>query len=148
MGTEKKLKSSDGFTLVELMVATFIFTFGLVAIVSSVVSMIGQQQYSDYDTITSNYMNFILEDLQEGASINGDISSVSTYNWPLDGNAPDLFTDGGVEVQIPELGTVTVELLQGDGGPSAKSVDIQMTMSLIAHDGRRIEKTSSRIITY
>ena len=83
MGNCTNLKSNDGFTMIELMIASVIFTFGLVAVLTSVMSMVGQQRYSDYDAITANYINFILEDLQAGAGSSGNILNISNPNINL-----------------------------------------------------------------
>ena len=56
---------SGGFTLIELMIASVTLSIGLVSILGSVISMNGQQRYADQEVTTENYMNYLLENLQE-----------------------------------------------------------------------------------
>ncbi len=146
MGSSTKLKSDDGFTLIELMIATVVFTFGLVAVLTSVMSMFGQQRYDEYDAIASNYMNFFLDDLQDGITLSGNIVNVQSYLSPFDGT--QLFTAGGGNVDIPEIGSVNVTLSLGAAGPGVDTVEVGIAMVFLAYDGRRVTKTGSRIITY
>ena len=146
MGSKTIHKSEHGFTLLELMIATAIFTFGLVAVITSVMAMFGQQRYDEYDAITANYMNFYLDDLQEGITLSGNIVNVPSYLSPF--NGVQLFTPGGGDQTIPEVGIVSVELQQGDAGPGVATVEVQCIMIFTAFDGRQVTKTASRIIAY
>ena len=146
MGLDVNKRAEGGFTLIELMLAAVIFTFGLVAVITSVMSMLGQQRYADYETVAANYMNFFFDDLQAGITLSGNINNVSTYVSPFDGSA--VFSPSSSTVNIPEIGDVTVQMTQGAAGPGVDTVEVILQMTIPAYDGRDIVKTGSRIITY
>lgn len=150
MGVETKQKSEGGFTLIELMIATVIFVFGLVAVLTSVMTMFGQQRYAEYDAISSNYINFFMDDLQDWQNPGaGTLANVTAYQTPsLFGPQRALFANGGGTVTLPELGTVTAAMVLGGAGPGVSTVEVNLTLTLTDYRGRNITKTESRIIAF
>ena len=130
---QKQLIQSGGFSLVELMIAMVVLVGGMVAILGGIVSMNAQQRYADQEAITSNYINYLLEDLQESAP--DSLSEVLNYSLSPDpfGNTHDLFVDADSPVTflLPGLGYVEVRFIQGAAGPSADTVEIQAFMAII-----------------
>jgi len=142
----KQLVESVGFTLIELMIATVILVTGLVTILGSILAMNSQQRYADQDAITSNYMAYLLEDLQQNVTVNGDISNVTGYTSPFG----LLFVDEDNEVRdfIPGLGHVKLRMVQGADGATDKTVEIQIIITVQDPRGRWIPYTTSKLITY
>lgn len=143
----KQLKQSGGFSLVELMIATVIVTAGLVTILGSMLSMNEQQRYADQEALSSIYMTFILEDLQEHIEQSGNIANVTNYSTGPFGN---LFVDDDsiVDAFIPGLGPVRLQTVLGAAGSTIDTVEVQVIVQVRDHKARWIRYTTSKLISY
>lgn len=149
MNTErcKQLKKSGGFSLIELMIATVIVTAGLVTILGSMLSMNEQQRYADQETMSSIYMTFILEDMQEHIEQSGNIENITNYSTGPFGN---LFVDDEelVNAHIPGLGPVRLQSILGGAGDTADTVEVQISIQVRDHKARWVPYTTSKLISY
>lgn len=150
MNIRATLKSNDGFTLIELMMATVVFSTGLVALLSAVISLTQLQTYIDHNAITSNYINFILEDVQRNS---GDLEDPGGYT------PSSLVLDANNNFTIPGLGQAALEVetvIDGvetnilstpmAGAPNPVEIHVQLTVT--GPQGRAVQYTASASVTY
>ena len=144
---KRQLQQSAGFSLIELMIAVVIVSAGLVTILGSMLSMNAQQRYADQEAMSSIYMNFLLEDLQENVTQSGNIANVTGYSTGPYGN---LFVSEGDEVAafIPGLGPVQLRMVQGDAGDTVNTVEVQIIMLVQDPRARWIQYSTSKLIAY
>lgn len=154
---KKTFKHNAGFTLLELMVATFVLTIGLVVMMGSMVSMYKVQIYADQEATASNWSNFLLEDLQTAAKrSDGNIEAfifgvfkplVENYNVDtsiLDNTGLEHVT---VAMEAVVDGTVT-DIFDGTA-PENPPNPIEIQVRFMVRDGERtITYTSSKMISY
>jgi len=83
MGREMRLKTNSGFSLIEVLVATTIFSVALLGLAMGATSVIRQNQTSLHTTIATNLAQDKLEELKGKTSAN--IEAGSEYNLPVSG---------------------------------------------------------------
>ena len=148
MNTERKqqLSTSGGFTLIELMIAVLIVTAGLVTILGSMLSMNAQQRYADQEAMSSIYMTYLLEDLQENVTQSGNINNVTGYDGPY--GVLFVAEDSEVNVFIEGLGHTRLRMIQGAAGATADTVEVQIQMLVRDPKSRWVGYTASKLIVY
>lgn len=140
-----KINSKSGFTLVEMMITVVIFTIGLVAILASVTSMARQQQFADLESITTNHMNFLLDDLQTHVTLGG-VANITDYESRVYGDVS--FFDAPVDGQVPGLAPESQVSMRLTGVVVADAAEVEVRMVVLGPSGRRLPYTTSRMITH
>ena len=158
-----KTSSKAGFTLIELMITVVVFTGGMVAILGSSVSMYRQQQFADYESLSAQWANLILVELQDDVVKDGisaaedgevlDITDLTSHESGLvatDGSPTNLFGGNPVPFQLDGLGAIaTVEL---ENLTNDNPCEVQITINVFPNgntDGAiQLSYVTSRYITF
>ena len=98
MGREMRLKTNSGFSLIEVLVATSIFSVALLGLAMGATSVIRQNQTSLHTTIATNLAQDKLEELKAKTTANIDTS----------GSPEDGLTVSGVPVKFNRSWTVVL----------------------------------------
>ena len=149
-----------GFTLIELMIAAFVFTTGLVVLMGSMSSMYNMQKFSDQEATASNWANFLLEDLQIHTIKPVPSGDANTF---LFGYAPPLDADTYDSVNnilyVPGLNQVTIameavvdgvatDIFTGTAPATPPNpIEVQVRF-MVQNGGRTITYTASKMIIY
>jgi type II secretory pathway pseudopilin PulG len=145
-----KIRSDAGFTLIELMITVAFFVGGMVAVLSSLTGMIRQQQYADMESVTSTYMEYLLNDLQRelttltSGNDPTDINDVSNY---VNGTYGNFFVDDPVPITLVGLerpATANMKLV----GPQVNPVEVEVNITVLDHSGRSVRYSTSRMIRW
>ena len=143
---EGKMSSKSGFTLVEMMITVVIFTIGLVAILASVTSMARQQKFADLESITTNHMNFLLDDLQIHLTMDADPDNIADNDSRVYGGVN--FFDAPVDGQIPGLDAESTVSMRLTGVEDIDVAEVEVNIIVLGPAGRRLSYTTSRMITH
>lgn len=166
-----RASSKSGFSLIELMITVVVFSTGLVAILGSTVSMVRQQQYADYESLSAQWANLLLVELQDDIVREGieaeeegdnlDIDDVSNYVSGLvldDGTPTSLFPPADPEVpdgnpvafELDGLGAVATAqmILLTTGNPCEVQVTINVYPNGNTNGAIAVSYVTSRFVTY
>ena len=158
-----KVSSKSGFSLIELMITVVVFTGGLVAILGSTVSMVRQQQFADYESLSAQWANLLLVELQDDAVRDGlaaadegeeyDITDLTSHESGLvatDGTPANLFGGDPVPFQLDGLGAIaTVEMANlTNDNPAEVQVTINVYPNGNTDDDIELSYVTSRFVTY
>ena len=73
----KRLRSRNGFSLAELLVAVFVLTVGISSALLFFTNTIAALQYARDSTIATSHAEYIFEEMQTRSSL----SNITTTNW-------------------------------------------------------------------
>jgi len=109
MNRNTNISKTNGLTLIELLIATFILTIGISSILLFFVrSMASSRQSWDYSR-AAMHAEYLLEDMQARSSVS-DITGVNWTDWAVQENLNSL-SEENIEVTFPQVAANWLEIL-------------------------------------